>query len=137
MDGCTCDWPTGHSCQSSGDTFCVKHPIVTTTTTTTMAPYIPQSSLNVLDSLGQLLGISGGTTSVFDCAGRRFGLYRDMYDCTKFYFCTTNDQTLDGTLLRYDFICPTNYAFSMVTCRCEIGQSHTCRTLAKTDCLLL
>ncbi len=139
MDGCTCDWPTGHSCQSNGDTFCVKHPIVTTTTTTTttMALYIPQSSINVLSNLGQLLGISGGTTSVFDCAGRRSGLYRDMYDCTKFYFCTTNDQTLDGTLLRYDFICPTNYAFSMVTCRCEIGQSHTCRTLAKTDCLLL
>lgn len=137
MDGCTCDWPTGRSCQTGGDTFCLTHTMQTTTTTTTRAPYIPQSSMNQLNDLGHLLGISGGTTSVFDCAGRRSGLYRDMYDCTKFYFCTTNDQSSDGMLLRYDFVCPTNYAFSMVTCRCELGQTHTCHTLAKTDCLLL
>ena len=139
MDGCTCDWPTGRSCQTSGDTYCLSHSMqtTTTTTTTTRAPYIAQSSMNLLNRLGHLLGISGGTTSVFDCAGRRFGLYRDMYDCTKFYFCTTNDQSSNGMLLRYDFICPPNYAFSMLTCRCELGQTQTCRTLAKTDCLLL
>ncbi|CAF4486412.1 unnamed protein product [Rotaria sp. Silwood1] len=142
MDGCTCDWPTGRSCQTGGDTFCFTHPTVTTTTTTTttrrtMAPYIPQSAMNTLNSLGQLLGISGGTTSAFDCAGRQSGLYRDMYDCTIFYFCTTNDLTSHGTLLRYDFICPANYIFSMLTCRCERGQTRECRTLTKTDCLLL
>ncbi|CAF1972404.1 unnamed protein product [Rotaria magnacalcarata] len=140
MDGCTCDWPTGHSCQTGGDTFCVTQPVITTTTTTTTtkrAPYIAQSSMNALSGLGQLLGISGGTTSAFDCTGRRTGLYRDMYDCTIFYFCTTNDQTSHGTLLRYDFICPTNYAFSMSTCRCERRHTNECRTLTKTDCLLL
>jgi hypothetical protein len=136
MAGCTCDWPTGRSCQTGGDTFCVSHSIVTTTTTT-LAPYIPQLAINTFNNLGQLLGISRDTTSLFDCSGRRSGLYRDMYDCTKFYFCTTNDQTSDGTLLRYDFMCPINYAFSMLTCRCELGQSYTCGTLSKTDCLLL
>ncbi|CAF3689335.1 unnamed protein product [Adineta steineri] len=137
MDGCTCDWPTGHSCQTGGDTFCISHTITTTTTTTTIAPYFSQLAKNPLSNLGELLGISGGTTSIFDCAGRRSGLYRDMYDCTKFYFCTTNDQTFDGTLLRYDFMCPATYVFSMLTCRCELGQNHACRTIAKTDCLLL
>ncbi|CAF1206330.1 unnamed protein product [Adineta ricciae] len=136
MDGCTCDWPTGHSCQTGGDTFCVS--LATTTTTTTMrTPYLPQSAIDTLSNLGQLLDISDGRTSAFDCAGRRSGLYRDIYDCTKFYFCTTNEQTFDGSLLRYDFVCPANYVFSMLTCRCETRQSHTCRTLLKTDCVLL
>ncbi|CAF0915702.1 unnamed protein product [Rotaria sp. Silwood1] len=142
MDACTCDWPTGRSCQATSETFCVSHPLITTTTTirpttTTIQSNIPQSAMFALSGLGQLLGISGGSTPIFDCAGRRSGLYRDMYDCTKFYFCTTNNQAPDGTLLRYDFVCPTNYAFSMTTCRCELGQSHTCHTLTKTDCLLL
>ena len=146
MDACTCDWPTGRACPSTGETFCVTHASVTTTTTTTiasttatmaLAANLPQSAMIALNGLGQLLGISGGSTPVFDCAGRRSGLYRDMYDCTKFYFCTTNSQPADGTLLRYDFVCPANYAFSMSTCRCELGQSHTCHTLTKTDCLLL
>jgi len=136
MAGCTCDWATGQSCQTNGDTFCGNH-YTTTTTTTTLAPYIAPSSMNVLNNLGQLLGISGGRTSTFDCSNRRSGLYRDVYDCTKFYFCTTNDQTYDGTLLRYDFVCPTNTIFSMTTCRCEYGQSHICHTMTKTDCLLL
>ncbi|UJR15986.1 hypothetical protein I4U23_002905 [Adineta vaga] len=137
MDGCTCDWPTGHSCQSGGDTFCVSLSATTTTTTTIPTPYIPQSAIDTLSNLGQLLDISDGRTSTFDCSGRRSGLYRDMYDCTRFYFCTTNDQISDGTLLRYDFICPTNYVFSMLTCRCETRQSHMCHTLSKTDCVLL
>ena len=140
MDACTCDWPTGRPCQPSSETFCVSYPSrsTTTSTTTVVTPAdIPQSAMIALNGLGQLLGISGGSTPMFDCAGRRSGLYRDMYDCTKFYFCTTNNQPSDGSLLRYDFICPTNYAFSMTTCRCELGQSHTCHTLTKTDCLLL
>ena len=141
MDACTCDWPTGRACQSTSETFCVAHASVTTTTATTTLAAIPsnmpQSAMIALNGLGQLLGVSGGSTPVFDCAGRRTGLYRDMYDCTKFYFCTTNNQASDGALLRYDFVCPTNYAFSMTTCRCELGQSHTCHTLTKTDCLLL
>jgi hypothetical protein len=141
MDACTCDWPTGRACQPTGETFCVSHSTVATTTTTTAmitaAPNIPQSAMLALSGLGQLLSISGGSTPIFDCTGRRSGLYRDMYDCTKFYFCTTNSQPSDGKLLRYDFVCPTNYAFSMSTCRCELGQSHTCHTLTKTDCLLL
>jgi hypothetical protein len=141
MDACTCDWPTGRPCQSTGETFCVAHSTVTTTTTTmptaTIPSNIPQSAMIALNGLGQLLGVSGGSTSVFDCTGRRSGLYRDMYDCAKFYFCTNNNQPSDGSLLRYDFVCPTNYAFSMTTCRCELGQSHTCHTLTKTDCLLL
>jgi hypothetical protein len=141
MDACTCDWPTGRPCQSTGETFCVAHSTVTTTTTTTPTATIPsnnpQSAMLALNGLGQLLGVSGGSTSVFDCTGRQSGLYRDMYDCAKFYFCTNNNQASDGSLLRYDFVCPTNYAFSMTTCRCELGQSHTCHTLTKTDCLLL
>lgn len=139
MEACTCDWPTRHSCQSTGDTFCVSPASMTTTTTstTTISSNIPQSAMIALNGLGQLLGVSGGSTPIFDCAGRRSGLYRDMYDCTKFYFCTNNNQPSDGALLRYDFVCPTNYAFSMTTCRCELGQSHTCHTLTKTDCLLL
>lgn len=149
MDACTCDWPTGRGCQSTGETFCVSHtsgaPVTTTTTTTMMmmmtnpemASNVPQSAMLALNGLGQLLGVSGGSTPIFDCAGRRSGLYRDMYDCTKFYFCTANTPPSDSSLLRYDFICPTNYAFSMTTCRCELGQSHTCHTLTKTDCLLL
>lgn len=137
MDACTCDWPSGRSCQSTTETFCVSHSSATTTTLPTTAANIPQSAMIALNGLGQLLGISGGSTPIFDCAGRRSGLYRDMYDCTKFYFCTTNSQPSDGTLLRYDFVCPANYAFSMNTCRCELGQSHTCHTLTKTDCLLL
>jgi hypothetical protein len=137
MDACTCDWPTGRACQTTGETFCVSHTSVTTTTTTTTSTTIPQSAMIALNGLGQLLGMSGGSSPVFDCTGRRSGLYRDMYDCTKFYFCTTNNQPSDGSLLRYDFVCPTNYAFSMTTCRCELGQSHTCHTLTKTDCLLL
>ncbi|CAF1041420.1 unnamed protein product [Adineta steineri] len=143
MEACTCDWPTGRSCHTTSDTFCVSHasPATTTTTTTPIPPTyptnIPQSAMIALNGLGQLLGTSGSSSPIFDCNGRRSGLYRDMYDCTKFYFCTTNNQPSDGTLLRYDFICPTNYAFSMTTCRCELGQSHTCHTLTKTDCLLL
>ena len=141
MDACTCDWPTGRQCQSTGETFCVSHASTTTTTTTTtlatISSNIPQSAMLALNGLGQLLGVSGGSTPLFDCAGRRSGLYRDMYDCTKFYFCTANNQPSDETALRYDFICPANYAFSMTTCRCELGQSHTCHTLTKTDCLLL
>ena len=142
MDGCTCDWPTGRSCQTGGDTFCIiRTPITTTsttTTTTTMIPYLLRPAMNSIDNLRQLLGISDGLISVFDCSNRRSGLYRDIYDCTKFYFCTTNDQSSGGTLLRYDFTCPTNYVFSMLTCRCELKQNgHKCRTLAKTDCLLL
>lgn len=140
MEACTCDWPTGQSCQPAGDTFCVSHASVTTTTTTTtttMPSNMPQSAMLALNGLGQLLGVSGGSTPVFDCAGRRSGLYRDMYDCTKFYFCTNSMQPPEGSVLRYDFVCPANYAFSMTTCRCELGQSHTCHTLTKTDCLLL
>lgn len=144
MDGCTCDWPNGRSCQTSGETLCVAHtpptPVTTTTTTPPMisgSGQMPQSAMVALNGLGQLLGVSRGASPVFDCAGRRSGLYRDMYDCTKFYFCTSNNQPADGTLLRYDFVCPANYAFSMSTCRCELGQSHTCHTLTKTDCLLL
>ena len=145
MDACTCDWPTGRLCQPTSETFCVTHGSVTTTTTTTatetttttILSNIRQSAMFALSGLGELLGISVGSTPVFDCAGRRSGLYRDMYDCTKFYFCTTTNQGPDGALLRYDFMCPTNYAFSMTTCRCELGQSHTCHTLTKTDCLLL
>ncbi|CAF4160680.1 unnamed protein product, partial [Rotaria magnacalcarata] len=145
MDACTCDWPTGRVCQTTSETFCVSHSARTTTTTatttttkpTTVQSNIPQSALIALNGLGQLLGVSSGSTPMFDCVGRRSGLYRDMYDCTKFYFCTTNNQAADGGLLRYDFVCPANYAFSMTTCRCELGQSHTCHTLTKTDCLLL
>ena len=148
MNGCTCDWPTGHACQSMGETFCSSHPSTTISTTTTLSSAapptlpsgqsnMPQSAMLALSGLGQLLGVSGGSTPIFDCAGRQSGLYRDMYDCTKFYFCTTNNQPTDNSALRYDFVCPTNYAFSMTTCRCELGQSHTCHTLTKTDCLLL
>lgn len=146
MDACTCDWPTGRACQPTGETFCVSHASTTTTTTTTttsttltpaLSATMPQSAMLALNGLGQLLGTSGGSSPVFDCTGRRSGLYRDMYDCTKFYFCTTNNQPSDASLLRYDFVCPANYAFSMTTCRCELGQSHTCHTLTKTDCLLL
>ncbi|CAF1022242.1 unnamed protein product [Adineta ricciae] len=141
MDACTCDWPTGRPCQSTGETFCVAQTPATTSTTTATAallsPNVPQSAVIALNGLGQLLGTSGSSSPVFDCTGRRAGLYRDMYDCTKFYFCTTNNQPSDGPLFRYDFVCPTNYAFSMTTCRCELGQSHTCHTLTKTDCLLL
>ena len=137
MDACTCDWPTGRSCQTSSETFCVTQAPATTTTTTTFAPYVPQSDMNALSSLGQLLGISGGATSLFDCTGKQSGLYRDMYECTKFYFCTMDSQTSDGRLLRYDFVCPADYAFSMVSCRCEPGSSRACRTLTKTNCLVL
>ncbi|UJR30602.1 hypothetical protein I4U23_018127 [Adineta vaga] len=142
IDACTCDWPSGRSCQTTGETFCVVPTPATasTTTTTTLAAIssnIPQSAVIALNGLGQLLRTSGSSSPVFDCNGRQSGLYRDMYDCTKFYFCTTNNQPSDGPLLRYDFVCPTNYAFSMTTCRCELGQSHTCHTLTKTDCLLL
>lgn len=140
MDTCTCDWPTGRSCQRSSDTFCLTQTTTsttTTTTTTTTTVYMPEFDMNSLNSLGQLLGITGGATSSFDCTGKQSGLYRDRHDCTKFYFCTSNGAASDGALLRYDFACPARYAFSMDTCRCELDQHSTCRTLSQTDCLLL
>jgi hypothetical protein len=141
MDTCTCDWPTGRSCQTTRDIFCATKPATTSTTTTTTAStirnYLQQSQTNLLGGLGHLMGISGGSTSLFDCTGKQSGLYRDRYDCMKFFFCTTHSPTSNGALLRYDFMCPTNYAFSMVTCRCELERNRNCRPLVKTDCLLL
>ena len=137
MDTCTCDWPSGRSCQRTSETFCLTQSMVTTTTTTTTAASVPDFDVNALSSLGQLLGITGGATSSFDCTGKQSGLYRDTHDCTKFYFCTTNGAASDGPLLRYDFICPARYAFSMETCRCELDRERSCRRLSKTECLLL
>ena len=139
MNGCTCDWPTGRSCHTTSDTYCSVKTTTTTTTTTTTPKlfYAPQLDINGLHDLGHLLGISGGATTLFDCTDKQSGLYRDLYDCTKFYFCTTNTASSDGALLRYDFMCPPSHAFSMITCRCEPDQDEPCRPLAKTDCLLL
>ncbi|CAF0764782.1 unnamed protein product [Didymodactylos carnosus] len=135
METCTCDWPNNRPCMSSAETFCADHasspPLITTTTT-------PTPLINELSALGKLLQVASvpqalSTSNSFDCNEKRSGLYRDYYDCTKFYYCTMSQ---DGSVLRYDFACPSNYAFSMTSCRCEWSQ-NACTTLTNTDCLIL
>ncbi|CAF1051130.1 unnamed protein product [Didymodactylos carnosus] len=135
MDTCTCDWPNNRPCVTSTETFCADHsgPSALVTTTTTSVPII-----SGLSGLGKLLQVSAvpqilPISTSFDCNRKRPGLYRDYYDCTKFYYCA---MAQDGSLFRYDFACPSNYAFSMTSCRCEWTES-TCTTLTNTDCLLL
>lgn len=118
MDECTCDWPlptrqcviplTNNFCKLTGPDESKRS----------------SSSYMVYQRVEPPLPPMPTWPSAFTCENREKGLYRDPYDCSKFYYCQI--LTTAGLTIKHDFSCPNGLHFNLYNCQCDWPFNSNC-----------
>lgn len=127
MQGCTCDWPSAdrpcvvpllqNFCKETGPDESNKQQIENYATT---------SSYRVYQRVEPPLPPLPTWPSIFTCENREKGLYRDPYDCSKFYYCQI--LTTAGLTIKHDFSCPSGLHFNIYNCQCDWPFNSNCNS---------
>lgn len=119
MDHCTCDWP-------SETTECITPLFNNQCKKSSHEPEVKSEKNSELVS----------KADSFTCDGKEKGFYRDLIDCTKFYYCEVFDKPAPyngQTIIKNDFFCPNSYHFDVFTCKCTVPTQKTCSRYALTS----
>lgn len=75
--------------------------------------------------------LSFNLPDTFNCTGKRNGLHRDQFDCSKYYLCQ-NDNSIDNMIQTKAYNCPLDSVFNMNGCYCDRKQDTP-----EADCVYL